>query len=320
MNTNISALALHLKEMEAAEQVAAEMAQLEEIEGIFSGYQVGLEELSSIQIAVENPDISEEALVGFFGKIGETILSIGNTFKTLVLKGGNRSELRFIYEQNTIQINRLESKSIADYVDVEVDVPTGMKGTYPEAASVISESYGSLDMLATIQSGVRVMDTVLSSLSKGSTTHEREVDAANKILEGKLKRQETSLKALRKVFPGKGEALKQYPISKMVNSFEELKAVRLSLMALEQQLLSVTKIHNFMENMAKSCELAAEFAKDNTGEGGSSDHVPSSKFLGTLSRYLGNNAKALTNFSEIVNVHMATEHNLGLAYTKLLSI
>lgn len=322
MRTNISAVADVLKEFATAQQVAVETAQLKELDNLFSEYQVGIESLSSIETELAtDAQISDEALMDFFTKVGDTILSLSNTFKTLTLKGGKRSEMRMIYERNTIQINRLESKSIADYVNVNVDVPTGMTGTYPQAVAVITDAYSSLDMLATINNSVKIMDTVLSSMSKGSSTHENEVVTANKLLEGKLKRQEVSMKTLTKVFPDRGVALKKYPIGKMVNSFEELKGVRLALMALEKQLLSTIEINTQMDRMAQSASLASDFIK-NTMDGSpeSTDYAPSKDFVKLLATFTRNNAIALTNFSEIANAHMATEHNVGLAYTTLLDI
>ena len=324
MKLNMNIIADSLGELEQKALLNAHAEEQKLVDVRTAGFQASVESLDAMLKDLSTSQLSNEGLVEFFTKIGDVILGIGNTFKTLILKGGNRSEIRYFYESNVMNVNKVEARPFADIKDIAVDFPTGMTSSYKDAAAVIGAVYSALNMQALISEGTSVMDQVLASMSRGATGHEAVVENATRQLEVHVKRQEQAMAGLNKVFPDKGQPLQKKPFGELFASTEELKTVRVQFFGMEKTLLSCTAIRKAMEEMADSVELAVGVIKDSVeGELGNDPnikfaYVPSQKFVQTLANYVRFHALALSNFSDAVNVHMASEHNLGLVYTTLI--
>ncbi len=319
MNLNIAPMAVYMRDMAEADAQAAHESNVTELASLMEPFAVSTEELTAIEEAMcDDADVSEESLATFMTKIADVILSLGNTFKSVVLKGGKRSEIKYVYESHLTSIQRIEGKSIKEYMDTQVDVPTGMNGTYPAAINAISTVYGACDVAETMIKALHDLDVVYSSMAKGSDTHEGVITANTKVVEGKLKAQEASMKALRKIFTGKGKPLAKKKVEKLFNSFEELKAARIALTNMEEEILSTSVVEKQARVMSDTLQRIGDFVKSSVANGEGSDYVPSKKFIKQLASYVRLHAIALTNYAECITAQMATEHNLGLVYTTLL--
>jgi hypothetical protein len=305
---NFNVVAEHIEDIET-----------ERLESAFEQLNVSVESLSEIESACEGIEVSEEGLINFMNKIGDSVLQVGNTFKSLLLNGGERSELKFWYESNTLSVKTLEGKASEDFSKVRVDIPTGMKGTYANAVSAITDNYSVVDVNAEIKKGAKAMDVVLSSMSKGSDSHENLVASSSKVLESKLKNWNARIKVLDKQFATKGKSLEKKDFKDVFASVDEVKNTRLSLIGLEDKLLDVKTIRKNMETMNHSLGLAVDFIKRSNEGGIDSDYVPSKAFVKNLATYVRMVALTLENYSDVVVKQLAVEHNLVLTYSALLS-
>lgn len=276
------------------------------------------ESLHALADQFKDADLDTESLVDFVNSINDVVLRLLNNFKAVILKGGKRSEMKYFYESHVNTVKRIEGKVVADYEDVMVDFPTGMKGTYPEALEVISAAYTSLDVLMQVDEGNKAADTILSSMSKGSTSHEDVVALADKVLENQLAKQMLAMKNFRKVFTNKGTGKEMRKFSMLFKTMEELKAVRMGLIAQEDKLLGATIINNRLEHMYESVGLAVEFMKNSIVGKEPDVYTPSPKFIKSYMDYIGRLGMAVSNYGEIIIAQMAVEHNLALVYSKLM--
>ena len=289
-----------------------------EFEQLCSNYSVSTEELNEIVAALHDADVSTEALIGLFNRIGDVILGLTRTFRSIVLTGGKRSELKYWFDKNSMKVNLLEKQEIEEYKDVKVDIPSGMKGSYIDVGDLISKSYNAVDVHRTVSQGVSLMDSIMSSISQGSDSHEGAVELENKILVGRLKVMEGVQKGLNKSFTANAKGVVKKHFGTVASSFDELRGVRVGMMNHEQVLLRATEVTAMMDTMANSVEKVVSFLGDLLDGSESDGYAPSKQFIKQLADYVRNTAIVLENHSSVLTRQLTVEHNLILVYTELI--
>lgn len=294
-------------------------AQLAESVSLIENINASTESLKEMLVELEG-EVTNEGLASMVGSINDVVLRLYNNFKAVVLKGGKRSELKYFYESNVSAVKRVEGKPIEEYADVEVDFPTGMRGTYADGTLAISAVYSALDMLQCVKEALKASDVILSSMSKGSDAHESVVALADKVNSTQLKKQNIEIAKLKKVFTGKGTGKARVKLSKLFGVMDDVKSCRMTLVALEQNLLDGPVINNRVQSMHESTGLAVDFIKNSLDSTDPEAYVPTKDFIRGYSDYIKNIAIALGNYGETMVAHMAIEHNMALVYTKMMDV
>lgn len=294
------------------------ISEMNKTQKIVEEVRASTEGLYELKESLDQLELDNESLIGLVSSINDVVLRLFNNFKAIVIKGGKRSELKYFYESHVSAVKRIEGKTIDAYADVMVDFPTGMVGSYNDAVAAITAVYASMDIEQIVNEAMKTTDTILSSMSKGSTTHEDVVAFSDKVLDGLLKKQMVAMKVYSKIFTGKTRGKEMKKVSTLFKTIDDLKSCRITLLSQEDKLLSSVTINNRLEKMYESVGLAVEFMKNSLESKDPDTYTPSKAFVKSFMDYIGRLGMAVSNYGEVVVAQMAVEHNLALVYSKMM--
>ncbi len=90
-------------------------------------------------------------LLKVFIGVTDIFLRVGNTFKTNVFKfykEFKRSEMRYYFESHTTMCLKAEGVPFPQVAELDVPIPSGMKGVYQIACLTLLQTYTSLDLMS----------------------------------------------------------------------------------------------------------------------------------------------------------------------------
>lgn len=292
--------------------------KLSELNAATEAFQVSLQDFLVIGLEVtDDIEVSEEKLLSVWSRVRQSFSAVGNSLTALIKNGGRRSEIKYWYESNTKTVKAIEGKTFDGIENLMVDVPTGMITTYSEAMLAISSIYGGIDPLQVLKKANTVTDSILSSISKGSDSHESILASEKKIVESEFVSWNKSIPNLEKIFSPRGKSNQKKALSSVFSSMEDLKNVRLAAMEQEEQIVKLFQIVEEIEKFVASVDLFIDFIERSNSDGFESEYLPSKKFVNQFIEYGQTVLLIQDTFNKTVVQQLALEHNLVLVYTAI---
>jgi len=129
----------------------------------------------------------QESIGGFikntFSSIINTLGHILNLFKTALFDGWRdfkRSELREYCDSNVMSVHRIRNIDPGVLDGLMLDIPNGMKGSYKEAFTSLTNCLKEMDMTTRSKTLLKSAERVLDSIRDGNSAFASAVNAANK--------------------------------------------------------------------------------------------------------------------------------------------
>lgn len=189
-------------------------------------------------------------LLKIFIGVTDTFLRIGNTFKTNIFKfykDLKRSEMRYYYESHTTMCLKAESIPITQVTNVEVPVPSGMKGTYQNACMSLEQVYNILDIQSYGQGVLAALIDFRRKLMRSEDYKNTLVPMTNLV-----KQRETSLNSLKssvdKVFTEQKTPM-NVKFMDVYKTMKEFKDTRLALLDMEKYLAATNKLVKLVDDI-----------------------------------------------------------------------
>jgi len=246
---------------------------------------------------------------GFLGKIADNFLSMANTFKTNVFKftkALKRSEMRIFVEGNYFLCRDVDKEPFTSFMNMDVDIPTGMITKYINTVEYISAVYDQIDAL---NYGSNVLNTlkelryklynnqsnVLTNFAPAKTIAEKE-----KVLKWAASTQV-------KCYKDKGAAPKM-KFKAAYGSMEEFASIKDKLLNMETRLQSVDKFVDQMDDISLVIGDLTNHIENNS--------VPAS-FINGLSDGIRVVGASFDLYGQTAMRQMALEHNHIINYINL---
>lgn len=189
-------------------------------------------------------------LLKIFIGVTDTFLRIGNTFKTNIFKfykDLKRSEMRYYYESHTTMCLKAESIPITQVTNLEVPVPSGMKGTYQNACMSLEQVYNILDIQSYGQGVLAALIDFRRKLMRSEDYKNTLVPMTNLV-----KQRETSLNSLKssvdKVFTEQKTPM-NVKFMDVYKTMKEFKDTRLALLDMEKYLAATNKLVKLVDDI-----------------------------------------------------------------------
>lgn len=189
-------------------------------------------------------------LLKIFIGVTDVFLKIGNTFKTNIFKfykDLKRSEMRYYYESHTTMCLKAESIPITQVTNLDIPIPSGMKGTYQNACMSLEQVYTVLDIQAYGQGVLAALIDFRRKLMRSEDYKSTLVPMVNLV-----KQRETSLNSLKgsvdKVFTEQKTPMNVKFMS-VYKTMKEFKDVRLSLLDMEKYLAATNSLVKMVDDI-----------------------------------------------------------------------
>ena len=189
-------------------------------------------------------------LLKIFIGVTDTFLRIGNTFKTNIFKfykDLKRSEMRYYYESHTTMCLKAESIPITQVTNLDVPIPSGMKGTYQSACMSLEQVYTVLDIQSYGQGVLAALIDFRRKLMRSEDYKNTLVPMTNLV-----KQRETSLNSLKtsvdKVFTEQKTPM-NVKFMDVYKTMKEFKDTRLSLLDMEKYLAATNKLVKLVDDI-----------------------------------------------------------------------
>lgn len=189
-------------------------------------------------------------LLKIFIGVTDTFLRIGNTFKTNIFKfykDLKRSEMRYYYESHTTMCLKAESIPITQVTNLDVPIPSGMKGTYQTACMSLEQVYTVLDIQSYGQGVLAALIDFRRKLMRSEDYKSALVPMTNLV-----KQRETSLNSLKgsvdKVFTEQKTPM-DVKFMSVYKTMKEFKDVRLSLLDMEKYLAATNSLVKLVDDI-----------------------------------------------------------------------
>lgn len=189
-------------------------------------------------------------LLKIFIGVTDVFLKIGNTFKTNIFKfykDLKRSEMRYYYESHTTMCLKAESIPITQVTNLDIPIPSGMKGTYQNACMSLEQVYTVLDIQAYGQGVLAALIDFRRKLMRSEDYKSTLVPMVNLV-----KQRETSLNTLKssvdKVFTEQKTPM-DVKFMSVYKTMKEFKDVRLSLLDMEKYLAATNGLVKMVDDI-----------------------------------------------------------------------
>lgn len=189
-------------------------------------------------------------LLKIFIGVTDVFLKIGNTFKTNIFKfykDLKRSEMRYYYESHTTMCLKAESIPITRVTNLDIPIPSGMKGTYQNACMSLEQVYTVLDIQAYGQGVLAALIDFRRKLMRSEDYKSALVPMTNLV-----KQRETSLNTLKssvdKVFTEQKTPM-DVKFMSVYKTMKEFKDVRLSLLDMEKYLAATNGLVKMVDDI-----------------------------------------------------------------------
>lgn len=189
-------------------------------------------------------------LLKIFIGVTDVFLKIGNTFKTNIFKfykDLKRSEMRYYYESHTTMCLKAESIPITQVTNLDIPIPSGMKGTYQNACMSLEQVYTVLDIQAYGQGVLAALIDFRRKLMRSEDYKSTLVPMTNLV-----KQRETSLNSLKgsvdKVFTEQKTPM-DVKFMSVYKTMKEFKDVRLSLLDMEKYLAATNGLVKMVDDI-----------------------------------------------------------------------
>jgi DNA-binding SARP family transcriptional activator len=278
-----------------------------------------LEDLDMLVTKLDDESISTEGLKELFTTIANTFKAtkdkIAELFKLSKTKYKTDLDRWVKKEQKTIEL--VETLDFENVKDIKVDYPTGLKGKYIDSVELISEIFKGFKSAMQIELVSKTTDTILSSVSKNSTSHEVATRMADKSIENSSKHVLSVNEKLNKQFVINPKIKDTKPFKDLFGSIEELAEVRKLLEEINIYVGNVNNIETQIKAVEDSLELCSQFIMEKVDDE-SSDYIPSKEFLNSFSSFIKKIDNLFVIYGSTTIRTLAINHNLSYVYSELL--
>ena len=246
---------------------------------------------------------------GFLGKLADNFLAMVNTFKTNVFKftkALKRSEMRIFVEGNYFLCRDVDKEPFTKFMDMDVDIPTGMITTYSNAVDYVTGVYDQLDALNYGSTILGTLKELRYKLYNNNPSGLTSFSVARGVAE-KERVLKWALSVQQKCYKDHGAAPKM-KFKKAYASMEEFVGIKDKLLSLETKLQDVDKFVDNMDDISLVIGDMTNYIESNT--------VPQTfiKGLADGTRIVG---ASFDLYGQTAMRQMALEHNHILNYINL---
>jgi hypothetical protein len=300
--------------------IADTMSELmdDDINNQLEAIHVGFEVLNGYIDAATDVGVSEESLKEIFEGISNTVRNTRHNIINLFKLGRNKykTDIDIWLTKEKRIIQKVEEMNYDDVKSIKVDYPTGMNGDYSTIVLLASEIFTNFEKAIQLELVSKTTDSILSSVSKNSNSHEQVVRMSNSSLERSSKPLVVADVKLSKLFKDTTSIGSKKPFSMLFDSMEQLKTVRHGLAAISPYVGDITKVEKQCQAVEDSLDLCTQFILDKS-ENGESNYVPSKQFLLSFASFIKQLDSLFIIYGKATIRTMAVSHNLAYVYKSL---
>lgn len=265
-----------------------------------------------------NGEPSEEAL----GVVLHSLLGLQARFtgklKQLFAFAGNRfiTEYDTWITKNTKSILDVESCPYDKVSASLIDIPTGMKLSYPECAMLLTAILTKQDIVKIFNNAYKTIDMVMASVAQGSSQGEAKLRSETSKMVASLRMVEDYHQKLFDGFSNVASVPKKVEFSKQFKDMEELQTFRTSLSTINKELAKFRTIQSSIPNLEKRVGKVVDYMLDTESRSGG-DYIPTKTFVTALAEYIGTVDSVLSIYGDAGLRAMALTHNATFVYHTL---
>ncbi len=235
--------------------------------------------------------------------------SVGQLFKTFatnltrVNKALKRSELNEFVMSNSLKVRTVDKIPYEKLVDVDIDIPANMKGTYKEAVNTLIAVYTKLNALNNGKLVSTSFIEALNSINTGDSRFSKQVESTAIIVTRLINASKQAIDTCMDQFEGKFAYKAKY--TDMFLSSQEWVEVRKTLIENEYRLQDVHELTDLIGKMEGTLKQIAQAADQN-------DTKITPRDLKNMAETAKNIALVFDSYGMATTRQMAIEHNYVL--------
>lgn len=288
-----------------------------ELYGLVNDVTQGTSEMS-LDLAT-NVTYSLESLQGFLSQIQakntlfisrmKNLLDITNTTYT--------TEYANWYADKARLVDSIERMEDLAAFETDIDIPTGMTCTYPEATELVLAICNRLDIFQVVGNVAKTADCVLTAIHQGSSSCENSVGASITQLHAYRSKIETLVDKLNQSFNlGATRHSVTVPFKTQFSGIESLKQCRTNIAEADKVLAKSTKLKAELNTIEERVGQCVDYLVSDVVRG-ENEYVPSTNFVQKFSNYLSDAEWLIGTYGTLSLIHMALVHNLSYVYIAL---
>lgn len=220
------------------------------------------------------------------------------------------------YKKNKSTIAKVERMSYDDASQFDIDAPTGMTGTYVDVMDAISKYQQVSDIMTVISNSSMVVDSILTSISQGSSDCEQQLSKAIVMLTAVSKKANDYHNVVLSMFDINDQRVEKKEFKEHFANMIELKDYRDQLKEASDVVSNMPNISKAVTNIEKGVDTCVNYITD-TEERDENEYTPSAKFVKQFATYLGMVDSSLVGYGDIALRVMALTHNTTFVYSSL---
>lgn len=270
--------------------------------------------LASCDDAIGLEGLNSSLIGRMFVSVVDTLGQICKTsFSNLIniTKSIKRSELNEFTQSNSLKMRTVDKIPYEKRVDIDVDTPANMKGTYKETVNALIQVYVKLGAYNTTKLCDVSFRETLSAMMAGNTDVSHQIEATATIIGRTMTAAKPAIDFAMGQFDGKFEYKRPYQDVFLDNS--EWVSVRKELIDNESRLQDVRKLGEMVTSMENTLKEIAKLADD--------PHTTlTQKDLKNMAETAKGIALILDAYGMATTRQMAIEHNYVLCANHLYEI
>jgi hypothetical protein len=223
------------------------------------------------------------------------------------------------YRKNVGLISKVEKCSFDKLKTCQIDIPTGMTGTYPEVVQDIQTFFGQISIQAVIAQATKVNDAVQVMISQGSRDGASKLSSAAVAAESKFKQASSSYANLIAKFDDVESAVEKREFGSQFRDTKDLVAFRTELAKANDVLAGLPKVGPALAALEKNNRVCVDYIVDASARG-ADDFTATPQFVQQFARYLSVTDGTIAKFGDVAIRLMAVTHNTALMYKSLSAV
>ena len=265
-------------------------------QGVMSGSVEGL-----------NSNIIGRLFVSVVDSFGQLLNTFGSNVINIT-KSIKRSELNEFVSSNMLKTRVVDGIAYEKAMNVEVDVPQNLKGTYKSAVDAISAVYQRLNAINNGKLVATSFKEILGSMNAGNKNLSSQIDATALVMHRVMSSCKAAVDTCLGEFSGKF-AMK-VPFSKVFLSTKEWVDVRKDLIAMESRLQDVRRMGETITDIEGTLKAIISSVNDDAT-------LVNGKDLKNMSEIVKGIALVFDSYGMASTRQMALEHNYILCLNRL---
>ncbi len=254
-----------------------------------------------------NSNIIGRLFVGVVDTFGQLLNTFGSNLVNIT-KSIKRSELNEFVSSNMLKTRVVDGIAYDKAMNIEVDVPANLKGTYKSAVDAIGAVYQRLNAINNGKLVATSFKEILGSINANNKNLSQQIDATALIMHRVLSGSKAAVDVCLGEFSG--EFAVKVPFSKVFLSTKEWVDARKDLISMENRLQDVRRMGETITDIEGTLKAIVSSINDNASE-------VSGKDLKNMSEIVKGIALVFDSYGMATTRQMQLEHNYILCLNRL---